>query len=63
MLKKEEKSQNLIPPMLEKQTELTPEMRLMLLDWICQVSSDYCLKRQTFHLSVQYIDHYIDNCA
>ena len=45
MLKKEEKSQNLVPPMLEKQTELTPEMRLMLLDWICQVSSDYCLKR------------------
>ena len=38
-------------------------MRLMLLDWIQQVCFDYCLKRQTFHLSVLYIDCYLQRCA
>ena len=49
--------------LFEKQSELTPDMRVMLLDWICQVSSDYCLKRQTFHLAIQYIDHYLETCV
>lgn len=46
----------------EKQGELTSEMRCMLLDWVCQVSTDYCLKRQTFHLTLQYIDAYLQRC-
>jgi len=45
MLKKEEMlRKNYVPiNVFEKQTELNSDMRLMLLDWICQVSSDYCL--------------------
>lgn len=37
-------------------------MRLMLLDWMMQVASDYCLKRLTFHLSVQLVDAYLERC-
>ena len=37
-------------------------MRLTLLDWLCQVSTDYCLKRQTYHLALSYTDHYLQNC-
>ena len=44
------------------QENLTEEMRLILLDWICQVSSDYGLKRQTFHLTLQYIDAFLQKC-
>ena len=29
----------------EKQPELTGDMRLVLMDWLNQVSQDYCLKR------------------
>jgi hypothetical protein len=29
----------------KNQDEVNPEMRLMLLDWICQVSDEICLKR------------------
>ena len=47
MLKKEEmlRKNYVSINVFEKQTELNSDMRLMLLDWICQVSSDYCLKR------------------
>ena len=44
------------------QKNLSEEMRIILLDWICQVSSDYGLKRQTFHLTMQYIDTFLQRC-
>lgn len=44
------------------QPALTPQMRLILLDWMCQVSSDYCLKRKTFHLAIKYVDSYLVRC-
>ena len=37
-------------------------MRYILLDWINQVSSDYCLKRATFHKAIHMIDAYLLNC-
>ena len=33
-------------------------MRIILLEWMCQVSSDYWLKRKTFHLALQFVDSY-----
>jgi len=38
-------------------------MRLILLDWMCQVSSDYCLKRKTFHLAIHFVDAYLVLCG
>lgn len=46
----------------EKQPSMTPEMRLILLDWLCEVCSDYSLKRQTFHRSVCMVDSFLENC-
>ena len=44
------------------QPNLTADMRLMLIDWLCQVSSDYCLKRETFHRAVLMVDRYFSAC-
>ena len=49
MLRKEQEIQSAFEghyeSMFEMQKNLSEEMRLILLDWICQVSSDYGLKR------------------
>lgn len=59
MLNKE-KSEN--SKLFEVQAQLTQDMRYILLDWINQVSSDYCLKRPTFHKAIHMIDAYLLNC-
>ena len=41
------------------QPYLNPRMRAILLDWMIEVSAEYGLKRETFHLSVTYIDRYL----
>ena len=45
MLRKEKSISDLIQPLnvFEKQSNLTPDMRLVLMDWLNQVSQDYCL--------------------
>lgn len=34
-------------------------MRLILLDWLMEVSAEFQLKRETFHYSVNYIDRFL----
>lgn len=34
-------------------------MRTTLIDWMNEVCLDYCLKRETFHLSIIYLDIYL----
>lgn len=34
-------------------------MRLMLLDWMMEVSDEFGLSRETFHLSITYVDLYL----
>ena len=34
-------------------------MRLTLLDWMMEVAMDFRLKRETFHLSINYVDRYL----
>ena len=36
--------------------DLTWRMRVLLLDWMFEVSSELFLKRQTFYLAVNYVD-------
>lgn len=41
------------------QPELNWTMRLILLDWMMEVCSEFKLKRETFHYSVNYVDRYL----
>ena len=34
-------------------------MRAILIDWMMEVCSDYLFKRETFHLSVNFVDRYL----
>lgn len=38
------------------QKNITPYMRAILLDWMMEVSNEFTLKRETFHLAVNYVD-------
>lgn len=35
-------------------------MRSILLDWAMEVCMEYLMKRETFHLAINYIDRYLD---
>ena len=45
-------------PKMQKQ--ITPTMRAILMDWIMEVSSEFTLKRETFHLAVSLTDRFLD---
>ena len=34
-------------------------MRAILLDWMMEVSSEFLMKRETYHLAVMYVDKYL----
>jgi cyclin E len=34
-------------------------MRAILLDWMMEVCMEFTLKRETFHLAVNYVDRYL----
>jgi Cyclin, N-terminal domain len=42
-----------------KQSEVKWKMRAILLDWMCEVCSDYTLKRETYHYAINYVDRYL----
>ena len=42
-----------------KQTHLTKYMRTILVDWMMEVCFEYKLKRETFYLSINYLDRYL----
>lgn len=44
---------------LSCQPELTAYMRSVLLDWMAEVSEAYSLQRETFHMSVSFVDRYL----
>ena len=66
MLKREQSILNFEKEVKESLFDLQPhlnfEMRLMLLDWLCQVCQDYCLKRETFHRSIIMVDRFLLRC-
>ena len=43
----------------KNQNNINPLMRTILLDWMMEVCSEFTLKRETFHLSVNYVDRYL----
>ena len=42
-----------------KQRELNNLMRSILVDWMIDVSSEFFLKRETFHTALNYVDRYL----
>ncbi|CAG9327905.1 unnamed protein product [Blepharisma stoltei] len=38
---------------------ITATMRAILYDWMMEVSSEFTLKRETFHLSITYVDRFL----
>lgn len=42
-----------------KQPNLTSNMRATLLDWMMEVSEEFQLKRETYHISVNLVDRYL----
>ncbi|KAM3960844.1 cyclin E [Aphomia sociella] len=49
------------PNMFDNHPNLQPRMRAILLDWLNEVCEVYKLHRETFHLTVDYIDRYLSN--
>ena len=41
------------------QPSITWDMRVMLVDWMMEVCDEFGLKRETFHLAVQYTDLFL----
>lgn len=49
------------PDMFSRHPSLTPRMRSILLDWLIEVCDVYKLHRETYHLTMNYIDRYLSN--
>ncbi|CAD8120978.1 unnamed protein product [Paramecium sonneborni] len=47
------------PYYLTEQNEINQLMRAILLDWMMEVAMEFRLKRQTFHLSIFYLDQFL----
>jgi len=39
---------------------MSVDMRYILIDWMYEVSMDFCLKNETFHKSVLILDSYME---
>lgn len=44
---------------MDTQTDITPKMRMILIDWLLEVHSKYRLCPETLHLTVNLIDRYL----
>jgi len=44
---------------METQTDLTPKMRMILIDWLVEVHMKYRLRPETLHLTVNLIDRHL----
>lgn len=38
-------------------------MRSILLDWLMEVSMEFSFKRETYHISINYIDRYLNSTS
>jgi hypothetical protein len=47
--------------LLARQPHVTPFMRAILLDWIAEISNEFTLKRETYHLAINFVDRYLQS--
>lgn len=48
---------------MRKQTELTWDMRAILIDWLSEVADEYKLFSETLHLAVNFIDRFLSRMS
>lgn len=48
---------------LKKHTGIDSKMRSILIDWLAEICFAYRLHRETFHLSLEYIDRFMTSCT
>ncbi|XP_040929809.1 cyclin-A1 [Betta splendens] len=51
------------PDYLRKHPEVTGGMRLVLVDWLAEVTQEYKLCSETLHLAVNYVDRFLSRAA
>uniref|UniRef100_A0A803VBU6 G2/mitotic-specific cyclin-B3 n=1 Tax=Ficedula albicollis TaxID=59894 RepID=A0A803VBU6_FICAL len=57
MREREEKF--LLPDYMEKQTDISGDMRAILVDWMVEVQENFELNHETLYLAVKLVDHYL----
>ena len=55
-----ETSYQLNPHFLKFQEEINGTMRAVLIDWMSEVSTEFCLKRHTLQQAIYYLDKYLE---
>jgi cyclin-A len=48
---------------MRRQSDITPNMRSILVDWLVEVSDEYKLHRETLFLAVDYVDRFLSVMA
>lgn len=48
---------------MEKQSDITLNMRSVLVDWLVEVAEEYKLNTETFYLTVSYVDRFLSRMA
>ncbi|NP_001090491.1 cyclin B3 L homeolog [Xenopus laevis] len=49
----------LLPNYMEMQTDISKDMRAILVDWIVEVQENFELNHETLYLAVKLVDHYL----
>lgn len=55
-----ETSYQINPQLLKNQAEVNGTMRAVLIDWMSEVSTEFCLKRHTLQQAIYYLDKYME---
>ena len=56
---KAKESKHLIPKYMNLQTQINPNMRCVLVDWMVEVQESFELNHETLYLAVKLVDHYL----
>ena len=46
-------------PYINKDSDITEQMRTILVDWLIEVQENFALFHETLYLAVQIMDHYL----
>jgi len=48
---------------MQRQTDITSNMRTILIDWLVEVADEYLLHRETLFLAVDFVDRFLSVMA
>ncbi|XP_030823429.1 G2/mitotic-specific cyclin-B3 isoform X4 [Geospiza fortis] len=55
----EQREKFMLPDYMEKQTDISGDMRAILVDWMVEVQENFELNHETLYLAVKLVDHYL----